>query len=397
MKTPQELLQQALEVGECLLPDAPPGGRSAHPTVFVHGLLGWGAQDALYRAVPYWGLAAGDVLGYLNRCGYDCRAASVGIISSAWDRACELYAALTGGRADYGIAHAQRFGHARFGTAYPTPLVPGWGADRPVDLVGHSFGGATARLLMQLLAHGCPEEVQAAEAAGETPSPLFTGGRTGWVHALVAIAAPHDGSTFLDVQPDAANALSTLFLGAARALGISLDDCAAALDTAKPVKGRAEPLETDGDYTILIDYAVTPDAIDNILTTVREFAPARLVFLFGCGGDRDRGKRPKMGRIAGQKADFVIVTSDNPRTEDPEAIIADILPGLKETHTPYVVRPDRREAIAYAIENHCPGDVIILCGKGHEDYQIIGKTKVHMDEREIVAEILDKRKREKEK
>ena len=191
------------------------------------------------------------------------------------------------------------------------------------------------------------------------------------------------------------NALSVI--ACARALGISLDDCAAALDTAKPVKGRAEPLETDGDYTILIDYAVTPDAIDNILTTVREFAPARLVFLFGCGGDRDRGKRPKMGRIAGQKADFVIVTSDNPRTEDPEAIIADILPGLKETHTPYVVRPDRREAIAYAIENHCPGDVIILCGKGHEDYQIIGKTKVHMDEREIVAEILDKRKREKEK
>ena len=189
------------------------------------------------------------------------------------------------------------------------------------------------------------------------------------------------------------NALSVI--ACACALGISLDDCAAALDTAKPVKGRAEVLETDGDYAILIDYAVTPDAIDNILTTVREFAPARLVFLFGCGGDRDRGKRPKMGRIAGQKADFVIVTSDNPRTEDPEAIIADILPGLKETHTPYVVRPDRREAIAYAIENHCPGDVIILCGKGHEDYQIIGKTKVHMDEREIVAEILEKRKREK--
>ena len=189
------------------------------------------------------------------------------------------------------------------------------------------------------------------------------------------------------------NALSVI--ACACALGVSLDDCAAALDTAKPVKGRAEVLETDGDYAILIDYAVTPDAIDNILTTVREFAPARLVFLFGCGGDRDRGKRPKMGRIAGQKADFVIVTSDNPRTEDPEAIIADILPGLKETHTPYVVRPDRREAIAYAIENHCPGDVIILCGKGHEDYQIIGKTKVHMDEREIVAEILENRKREK--
>ncbi|MFR5420654.1 MAG: esterase/lipase family protein [Oscillospiraceae bacterium] len=221
MKTPQQLLQQTLEVGACLLPDAASGGRTPYPTVFVHGLLGWGAHDALYRAVPYWGLAAGDVLGYLNACGYDCRAASVGIISSAWDRACELYAELTGGTADYGIAHAQRFGHARFGAAYPAPLVPDWGAGRPIDLVGHSFGGATARLLMQLLADGCPEEVQAAEAAGETPSPLFTGGKAGWVHALVAIAAPHDGSTFLDVQPDAANALSTLFLGAARALGIS--------------------------------------------------------------------------------------------------------------------------------------------------------------------------------
>ena len=130
---------------------------------------------------------------------------------------------------------------------------------------------------------------------------------------------------------------------------------------------------------------------------MREFAPARLVFLFGCGGDRDRGKRPKMGRIAGQKADFVIVTSDNPRTEDRRRSSPTFSPVSRETRTPYVVRPDRREAIAYAIENHCPGDVIILCGKGHEDYQIIGKTKVHMDEREIVAEILEKRKREKEK
>ena len=115
MKTPQQLLQQALEVGECLLPDASPGGRTPYPTVFVHGLLGWGARDALYRAVPYWGLAAGDVLGYLNACGYDGRAASVGIISSAWDRACELYAQLVGARTDYGVKHAQDFGHERYG------------------------------------------------------------------------------------------------------------------------------------------------------------------------------------------------------------------------------------------------------------------------------------------
>ena len=192
------------------------------------------------------------------------------------------------------------------------------------------------------------------------------------------------------------NALGVI--GAALALEIPLPAIADALRTAQSVKGRVEVVPTPGkDYTVLIDYSHTPDSLENILKAVRGFCRGRVIAVFGCGGDRDRGKRPKMGRIAGQKADFVIVTSDNPRTEDPEAIIADILPGLKETHTPYVVRPDRREAIAYAIENHCPGDVIILCGKGHEDYQIIGKTKVHMDEREIVAEILDKRKREKEK
>ena len=221
MKTPQQLLQQTLEVGACLLPDAAPGGRTPYPAVFVHGLLGWGARDALYRAVPYWGLAAGDVLGYLNACGYDCRAASVGIISSAWDRACELYAELTGGTADYGIAHARCFGHARFGTAYPAPLVPGWGADRPIDLVGHSFGGATARLLLQLLADGCPEEVQAAEAAGETPSPLFTGGKSSWVHSMTEIAAPHNGTTFIESNGTIMDVATNLSETLAKGFGIT--------------------------------------------------------------------------------------------------------------------------------------------------------------------------------
>ena len=221
MKTPQQLLQQTLEVGACLLPDAASGGRTPYPTVFVHGLLGWGARDALYRAVPYWGLAAGDVLGYLNACGYDCRAASVGIISSAWDRACELYAELTGGTADYGIAHAQHFGHARFGTAYPAPLVPDWGADRPIDLVGHSFGGATARLLLQLLADGSPEEVQAAEAAGEAPSPLFTGGKSSWVHSMTEIAAPHNGTTFIESNGTIMDVATNLSETLAKGFGIT--------------------------------------------------------------------------------------------------------------------------------------------------------------------------------
>lgn len=189
------------------------------------------------------------------------------------------------------------------------------------------------------------------------------------------------------------NALTVLTCGLA--LGIELGDCADAIASAHGVKGRMETVPTDGDYTILIDYAHTPDALENVLESVREVASGRLVALFGCGGDRDRTKRPIMGRIASEIADLVIVTSDNPRTEKPEAIIADILEGMKDSSTPREVITDRIEAIEWAIEHHRPGDVIVLAGKGHEDYQIVGHEKHHMDEREIVAKIMDKRKKNK--
>ena len=174
-------------------------------------------------------------------------------------------------------------------------------------------------------------------------------------------------------------------LAAAKQLGISLADSAAALRTSANVKGRVEVVPVPYDYTILIDYAVTPDAIENVLKTVRDFAKGRVVILFGCGGDRDRTKRPKMGKIAAELADFVIVTSDNPRTEAPGAIIEEILPGLAGTATPYVVVEDRVEAIRYAMDHAQPEDVIILAGKGHETYQIVGREKRHLDEREVVA------------
>ena len=185
------------------------------------------------------------------------------------------------------------------------------------------------------------------------------------------------------------NALAAV--GACLALGVSLADCAAALPSCMGAKGRLERVPTEGDYSIFIDYAVTPDAIENVLHTLRKIAPKRLVMLFGCGGDRDRKKRPIMGRISGELADFVIVTSDNPRTERPEDIIAEILPGVEESGCAYAVIPDRIAAIHYAMDHHESGDVILLCGKGHEDYQIIGHTKIHMDEREIVAEHLQEK------
>ena len=177
--------------------------------------------------------------------------------------------------------------------------------------------------------------------------------------------------------------------------GLGLQDCAQALRSASGVKGRVETLETDGDYSIIIDYSHKPDPLEKVLQTLRGITRGRLICLFGCGGDRDHEKRPIMGRIAADNSDFVIVTSDNPRTEEPMDIINQIVVGLNDTKTPYDVICDRIEAIHYAIDMAKDGDVILLAGKGHEDYQVIGHTKIHMDEREIVADYLKERANKK--
>ncbi|BDF71560.1 UDP-N-acetylmuramoyl-L-alanyl-D-glutamate--2,6-diaminopimelate ligase [Oscillospiraceae bacterium] len=183
------------------------------------------------------------------------------------------------------------------------------------------------------------------------------------------------------------NALGVI--ACALALGLEPAPVAAALAGAQGVKGRVEVVPTPhGAYTVIIDYAHSPDALENILTTVRDFTAGRVVCLFGCGGDRDRTKRPLMGAVAGTLADFVILTSDNPRTEEPEAIIDDILEGMERMEggcAPYVVEPDRRRAIHYALSHAQAGDVILLAGKGHETYQEIDGVQRHLDEREEVA------------
>ena len=186
------------------------------------------------------------------------------------------------------------------------------------------------------------------------------------------------------------NALGVMAVGLS--LGLPLADCAAALGDAKGVKGRMESVPSDGDYDILIDYSHKPDALENALKTLRPVTRGRLIVLFGCGGDRDRGKRPLMGRIAEENADLCIVTSDNPRTEDPEAIIDEIMAGIPVGSKKVLRICDRVEAIRGALDNARAGDVILLAGKGHEDYQIVGHEKHHMDEREIVAEYLEMRK-----
>lgn len=175
---------------------------------------------------------------------------------------------------------------------------------------------------------------------------------------------------------------------AALSLGIDFGTVISAVAESAGVKGRIEVVPTDTDYTVIIDYAHSPDGLENIISSLREIAAGRIVTVFGCGGDRDKGKRPKMGKIAAELSDFCVVTSDNPRSENPSAIINDILEGMKGVSTPYVVVENRREAIKWAMEHAEKDDIILLAGKGHETYQILPTGTIHFDEREAVAEIL---------
>ena len=172
-------------------------------------------------------------------------------------------------------------------------------------------------------------------------------------------------------------------------LGIPLEKIIAGVRCITGVPGRAEVVPTPGkDFTVLLDYSHTPDGLQNILTTAREFTKGRLITVFGCGGDRDHTKRPKMGKIAGMFSDYCVVTSDNPRTEDPMQIIEMILPGMEESGCKYTVIENRKDAIAHALVCAQKDDVIILAGKGHEPYQEIQGVRYPFDEKEIVQEVL---------
>ncbi len=170
-------------------------------------------------------------------------------------------------------------------------------------------------------------------------------------------------------------------------LGIPIDNIISAVTEYNGVKGRCEVIPTGKDFSVICDYAHTPDAVENILKSVKEYTEGRLICLFGCGGNRDSAKRPLMAKAAAKYADKLIITSDNPRNENPEDIIKDILAGLTGSDIAYDVVTDRREAIYHSLKTAQKGDVIVLAGKGHEDYQILAdNVHIHFDEREIVAE-----------
>ena len=181
-------------------------------------------------------------------------------------------------------------------------------------------------------------------------------------------------------------------VGAVLQLGLDLQLVASAIPEFPGVPGRMERVQIiqEQDISVIVDYAHTPDSLENLLKASRPFIPGKMICVFGCGGDRDRTKRPKMGRIAAELADVAVVTSDNPRTEDPERILQDILAGIPETVKPIVIC-DRATAIRTAILQAQPGDGVLLAGKGHEDYQILGTEKIHFDDREHAREALEDR------
>ncbi|MBA3353645.1 MAG: hypothetical protein H0U23_14710 [Blastocatellia bacterium] len=175
-------------------------------------------------------------------------------------------------------------------------------------------------------------------------------------------------------------------------LGYELDSIVTGLSTCVGAPGRFERVPHDGGFAIVVDYAHTDDALLNTLKTARELTNGRIITVFGCGGDRDRTKRVPMGRVAAEHSDLVFITSDNPRTEDPLKIIAEIEAGVAPVGTKFRTISDRRDAVYAAVAAASDGDVVIIAGKGHETYQVIGNDKFHFDDREVAAEALSKLK-----
>ncbi|HYJ91448.1 MAG TPA: UDP-N-acetylmuramoyl-L-alanyl-D-glutamate--2,6-diaminopimelate ligase, partial [Pyrinomonadaceae bacterium] len=177
---------------------------------------------------------------------------------------------------------------------------------------------------------------------------------------------------------------------AAIELNYDLDAIEKGLSVCVGAPGRFERVKNDCGFAVVVDYAHTDDALLNSLTTARKLTSGRIITVFGCGGDRDKTKRIPMGRVAGENSDLSIITSDNPRTEDPMEIIREIEIGVKQTGRPYEIAADRRDAIFHAVSKAREGDVVIIAGKGHENYQIIGNDKFHFDDREVAREALER-------
>ena len=262
------------------------------------------------------------------------------------------------------------------GTRYPAPRVAVVNADDPSSpVVARTAASAGAQLSL----YGLEAGDWRAEDVAFSP-----------VGARFALHSPFGVERVESSLLGEVNVLNLLAaLAAASARGVNFDQLLCAVPRLRPVPGRFEPVRCGQPFTVLVDYAHTDDALRNLLPIARRAAQGgRVLTLFGCGGDRDRTKRPRMGRAAGEGSDKVIVTSDNPRSEDPMAILSEILPGLEATGTPFVVEPDRARAIALAVGEARPGDVVVIAGKGHEKVQVLREGAIAFDDVEIARSAL---------
>jgi UDP-N-acetylmuramoyl-L-alanyl-D-glutamate--2,6-diaminopimelate ligase len=260
---------------------------------------------------------------------------------------------------------------------------------RPVVSVINVDDEYGARLADELSREGQSVLRYAIDAAADVKARDVESSMGGTRLRLVAPAGEREIASPLVGRPHVYNMLTAA--SCAHALGIGLDTVAEVLKTCAGAPGRFERVAHAGEFAVVVDYAHTDDALRNVLRTARDVATGRVITVFGCGGDRDRTKRAPMGEAAASLSDVVIATSDNPRMEDPEAILRDVEVGLRAAGKEYVKLVDRREAIQRAIAEARAGDIVVIAGKGHEDYQIVGEEKRHFDDREVAREALDVR------
>jgi UDP-N-acetylmuramoyl-L-alanyl-D-glutamate--2,6-diaminopimelate ligase len=262
------------------------------------------------------------------------------------------------------------------GTVYPAPRVAVLNAHDPRS---EALAAAARKAGAEVRTYGIEKGDWRASSFHLTPS-----------GATIELETPAGAACLSSRLAGEVNLLNLLAaFTAAHARGVAFSHLAAAVPTLRPVPGRFQPIAAGQPFTVIVDYAHTDDALRNLTALARQMtAGARVITLFGCGGDRDRTKRPKMGQAAGEGSDFVVATSDNPRSEDPAAILSEIEPGLQSTGVPYTVEVDRAAAIRLALEAAQPGDVVLLAGKGHEKEQILAGRTVPFDDAEIALSIL---------
>lgn len=270
------------------------------------------------------------------------------------------------------------------GTRYPAPRVAVLNLDDPHT---EALARTAVHAGSQLITYGFhPQADWCAEGLRLTPA-----------GAEFTLVTPQDSARLRSTLAGKVNVLNLLAaLAAAHARGVPFDALVQAVPNLYPVPGRFQPVDAGQPFTVIVDYAHTDDALRNLITLARQLVagapdisnPGRVITLFGCGGDRDRTKRPKMGQAAGEGSDFVVVTSDNPRSEDPDAIIAEILPGLAATGVRYIVEADRAKAITLALRQATPGDAVLIAGKGHEKEQILRQGTIFFDDTQVALSAL---------